>query len=384
MAEIDETNKPVTARVLMDYFAQRTGLRNEKGDKEERYLWTDAFAVQTFFGLSHIFGDATYKEYAYQLIDLVHKTLGSFHPDDGRTGRISGLPEEEAVKHPTAGGLRIGKKLPERREDQEMDERLEWERDGQYFHYITRWIHALLQAGMESGEKKYNRWAAELLLASNAFIYSSGIGPRMYWKMSTDLSRPLLTGMGSHDALEGLICAVSLKEAVPEMAVELEPVTLQFYTMCKNQNWSTTDSLGIGGLLLNGLKAAGTGKDEDLPPSSKPDKLLKECILSLESYLNMNETKEPASRRLAFRECGLSLGLRSVLGMKDRLSAKGLLLESLENFRSLAKQIEDFWKKPSNQHVSTWTDHLNINTVSLASSLVAAHYPEVFAGMARK
>ncbi|MGM0391625.1 MAG: hypothetical protein ACQEQB_07740 [Bacteroidota bacterium] len=383
MVENEINERPVEAKILMDAFALRTGLQENGGNSEERYLWTDAFAVQTFFGLYHTFGEVTYKDYAFKLIDRVHETLGSYHPDDTRTGKLSGLSGDEARKHPTAGGLRIGKKLPERLEEQSFNERLEWERDGQYFHYITRWIHALLQAGIESGEKKYTFWAAELLLAADKFIYSSGTGLRMYWKMSTDLSRPLVTGMGGHDPLEGLVCAVAVNEAIPEKAAELEPITLKFYSMCKNQYWATSDSLGIGGLLLNTVKAASLEETGDLPPSSKPKRLLEESIESLEDYQNLKEFDYDASRRLAFRECGLSLGLRSLHGAKEDLLEKGMAVEKIEDYLYLAEEIEKFWKEPSNQQVSTWIDHLNINAVSLAASLVARTYPEVFSGKKR-
>ena len=380
MTENERKEASIEAKNLMDSFAQRTGILKNKGNPEDRYLWTDAFAVQNFFGLYHIFGEETYKEYAYKLIEMVHETLGSFHPEDSRTGRISGLSGEEAKEKPTAGGLRIGKKRPERRGDQPINERLEWERDGQYFHYLTRWIHALLQAAIESGESGYSKWAAELLLASDKFIYSSGLGPRMYWKMSTDLSRPLVTGMGGHDPLEGLICAVALKEAVPEKAEDLENLRIKFYTMCQGKTWETSDSLGIGGLLLNTVKAANLEETDDLPPSSKPEKLLEDSINSLEEYQVLKETDYPASRRLAFRECGLSLGLRTLAGAKEELRSKDLPVEKIVEYLFLAKKIEEFWKKNSNQQVPTWTNHLNINAVSLAASLVAKQYPKVFSG----
>jgi hypothetical protein len=380
MAENDRKKNLVEARILMDSFAQRTGIIKEKGNPEDRYLWTDAFAVQTFFGLYHEFQEETYKNYAFKLIDIVHETLGSYHPGDYRKGNFSGLSGEEAKKHPTAGGLRIGKKLPERESGQPFNERLEWERDGQYFHYITRWIHALLQAAIESGENKYSLWAAELLLASDKFIYSSGIGIRMYWKMSTDLSRPLVTGMGGHDPLEGLVCAVAIKEAVPEKSVELEPVTQKFHMMCKNKNWSTTDSLGIGGLLLNTLKSGILKEAYNFPPSSQPSKLLEMSLESLEKYQDLKEINYAASKRLAFRECGLSLGLRTLYGLKDQISYKLPKVDKLEDYISLAAEIEEFWKKSSNRQVSTWMNHLNINMVSLAASMVARQHPEVFAG----
>src|SRR5680860_761133 len=183
-----EGEKLKAAQKLMDNFSFRTGVVADEGDIEQRYLWTDAFAVQTFFGLAHLFRDKSYKDKAIKLIDTVHAHLGRYHPDDSRKGWISGLSEEEGQKHPTAGGLRIGKKMPERGENEPYNDRLEWERDGQYFHYITRWVNALLGANQETGNPQYGVWAAELLQASENFVDKSDGRIRMYWKMSIDLS----------------------------------------------------------------------------------------------------------------------------------------------------------------------------------------------------
>src|SRR5215208_4812828 len=156
---VNSKERLVIARKLMDDFALRTGLSGKGGDLNERYLWTDAFAVQTFFALAHVCTDDNYKVLALKLIDEVHQKLGKFHPDDTCKGWISGLSEQQGQNHPTAGGLRIGKKLAERKQDEPFNERLEWERDWQYFHYLTRWMQALLQTREETNEKQYAVWA---------------------------------------------------------------------------------------------------------------------------------------------------------------------------------------------------------------------------------
>ena len=227
-------------------------------------------------------------------------------------------------------------------------------------------------------KKKYAFWAAELLKAGNKFIYSSGLGPRMYWKMSTDLSRPLVNGMGGHDPLEGLVCALSIKEEISEEESGIASVSHKFREMCKNKNWSTSDSLGIGGLLLSTLKAAGFPDTKELPPSVRPTRLLQDSINSLKDYVSIKETYEPVERRLAFRECGMPLGLKSYQGNKEKLIALEPTFEQLENYLFLAKEIEDFWLQPDHQEASTWTGHENINAVSLAASLVAGEYPAAF------
>jgi hypothetical protein len=132
--------------------------------------------------------------------------LGRHREDDPRTGWISGLGEREGEEHPTRGGLRIGKELFERAPGEPYDELLEWMRDGQYYHYLTKWMHALNKVSQATGNPIYNRWAIELAkTAHNAFTYeiSPGGRKRMYWKMSIDLSRPLVHSMGAQDPLEG-------------------------------------------------------------------------------------------------------------------------------------------------------------------------------------
>lgn len=85
---------------------------------ENRYLWTDAFALLNFLELGRITGKHNYLDLARRLIDAVHYTLGRHRGDDARSGWISGLKEDEGKKHPAAGGLRIGKKLNERRPEE--------------------------------------------------------------------------------------------------------------------------------------------------------------------------------------------------------------------------------------------------------------------------
>src|SRR5512135_3244215 len=119
--------KGVMVRELMTEFAERTGLF-PAGSSPARYLWTDAFAVCNFLGLYRQTADEQYRRLALLLVDQVHAMLGRHRRDDDRTGWISGLSEDEGQRHPTKGGLRIGKKMNERRPSEPFDERLEWDR----------------------------------------------------------------------------------------------------------------------------------------------------------------------------------------------------------------------------------------------------------------
>lgn len=174
--QLERSPKPMSnvriehAVALMEGFGQRTGLTSQQDPR--RYLWTDAFAVCNFLALARATGNERYTELALRMVDQVHHSLGKQRTDNSARGWISGLSEPEGEAHPTRGGLRIGKALPERRPDESFDQQLEWERDGQYFHYLTKWTHALDQVARSTGEPRYRRWASELALtAADTFSY---------------------------------------------------------------------------------------------------------------------------------------------------------------------------------------------------------------------
>ena len=55
---------------------------------------------------------------------------------------------------------------------------MEWDRDGQYFHYLTKWMHVLHRVARETGENRYHRWAIELAMtAHDAFTYKASAEP---------------------------------------------------------------------------------------------------------------------------------------------------------------------------------------------------------------
>ena len=161
---LDENAQTAQATALMTAFAERTGLTG--GTPPVRYLWTDAFAVCNFVGLERIWKDGKFLNLGRRLIEQVHETLGRHRSDDARSGWISGLPDDEGKLHPTRGGLRIGKRLPERRPKEPFDEYLEWEREGQYFHYLTQWAHALDVMARQTKAPQYAEWAKELVEAA--------------------------------------------------------------------------------------------------------------------------------------------------------------------------------------------------------------------------
>jgi len=378
--------KSAVIETIMTDFSRRTCVAGGECTPI-RYLWTDAFAVCNFLALFHQTGEESYKDKALQLVDQVHHVLGKHRSDDARSGWISGLSEAEGEAHPAICGLRIGKKNNERKENEGFDESLEWEQDGQYFHYLCKWMHALNLVTEATGDSKYNHWALELArTAYNKFTYAALTNTkRMYWKMSIDLSYPLVSSMGQHDPLDGYITYLELRRTAskyPDMPGELQVDTQisGLSQMTQAINWDTDDPLGIGGLLSDACILTELIIFDNMGYLSDIlCKLLTHSLKGVAAFLRTDTLKYPAHYRLAFREFGLSIALHGVKKLQTLLSEHTVhftnhtLLQSqlkdLEAYLPLCDLIEGFWLETENQMSSTWLDHLDINSVMLATSL---------------
>ncbi len=362
------------AEKLMADFAEGTGL-SEPGKAPRRYLWTDAFAVCNFLDLYRRTGDEAYKALALRLVDQVHEVLGRHRKDDSRKGWIGGLDEQQGRVHPTSGGLRIGKKLKERKPVEPYEERLEWDRDGQYYHYLTKWMHALNCMSRVTAEPRYSMWAMELAKAAHAhFTYrgSPRDRKRMYWKMSIDLSHPLVQSMGQHDPLDGWITYTELQTtaarysgaSLPDLHREIADLA----EMCRERNWATDDPLGIGGLLSDAYRLAQLSYHCKIEQTGMMKDLLNCSLAGLEAFRRSRSLELQSHYRLAFRELGLSIGLRAVERLKN-LAGMHPEMEALASYVPFADTIEAFWLQDENREGDTWLEHRDINTVMLATSL---------------
>jgi hypothetical protein len=376
------------ARDLMTEFAEQTGLSSNRAPR--RYLWTDAFAVCNFLELFRQTGEAPWRDLALRLVEQVHSVLGRHRDDDPRRGWISGLDEREGRLHPTAGGLRIGKELNERRADEPFDDELEWERDGQYFHYLTKWMHALNRVGAAVDDPVYSQWGVELANAAYArfaYVAKAGGGKRLYWKMSIDLSRPLVPSMGQHDPLDGLVTFSQLRASVRGAGEEgqapgLGALVEELAGMCAGQDLFTNDALGIGGLLFDACRMAQLRLGDGFERVDLLSRTLEAAVLGLESLATRGPLRLPAEYRLAFRELGLAIGLRGVEKIRKLVEenpgvfARGQLarFESLGRYLPLAEQIERFWRGGESRQAASWQEHREINTVMLATSLAPAGF----------
>lgn len=372
-------------RELMLDYAALSGL-SPLGKAPRRYLWTDAFALCNLLELYRLTEEGAWRDLALRLVDQVHHILGRHRGDDPRSGWISGLDEEEGELHPTRGGLRIGKRLNERGLGEPPGERLEWDQDGQYFHYLTKWMHALNRVSRVTGDALYTGWAMDLAQSAHAaFTYAPSWGGarRMYWKMSIDLTRPLVPSMGQHDPLDGYVTYSELQASAGGFALSpgpgLEAEIADLAAICRGREWVTDDPLGIGGLLGDAWRIAqltdmGVFRDTLLLESA-----VAAALAGLKAFSGGNQLGHPAAYRLAFRELGLSIGLKGVAPLrvwseKNRklIAAESPLqrrIEALAGYLPLAGEIEGFWLEGRNREAETWREHREINMVMLATSL---------------
>lgn len=375
-------NTEFVNEIMLD-FARTTGLE-PVSDHPKRYLWTDAFAVCNYLELFRLTDDETYRDLALRLVDHVHHTLGRHRDDDPRSGWISDLDKQEGEKHPTKGGLRIGKKLPERKPNEPFDERLEWDQDGQYYHYLTKWMHALNCVSRVTGDPIYTQWAVELAQAVHArfaYVPSSGDKKRMYWKMSIDLTYPLVPSMGQHDPLDGFVTYSELQSAAKEfklLELDLSTEIEDMKNICHGMNMASNDPLGIGGLLSDSARIAQLMID-GFHYMGLLETVVDASLLGVGSFAAGQSLDLPAEYRLAFRELGLSIGLKGaekLLGLikenPELFSRKNSLqqqVESLTRHAPLGEAIDQFWMNSKNREHCSWADHQDINMVMLATSL---------------
>lgn len=95
---------------------------------------------------------------------------------------------QATAEHPLLGGLRIGKEHEEEHPDG----------DGQYFHYLTKWMFALNRMSLATSNPAFNAQAVELAQAVFPHFVTKRDSdrPRMYWKISIDMSKPVVSSEG--------------------------------------------------------------------------------------------------------------------------------------------------------------------------------------------
>jgi hypothetical protein len=194
--------------------------------------------------------------------------------------------------------------------------------------------------------------------------------------------------MGQHDPLDGLITYNQLQATAPQEAEQppwpdLTAEMTDMAQICEGKNWATTDPLGLGGLLTDAYKVAQLITNHNLNQIDLLEILLDASLVGLQAYVRQDDLKLPVDFRLAFRELGLSLGLRAVERLQGlveedpgplqerQLPAR---LEILLRYMPLAEKIEAFWLERPNRATRSWLAHREINMVMLATSLAPDGY----------
>ena len=293
------------------------------------YKTTDAFGVVNFLTLYKSTQNDVYLSHAKSLVTAVHEILGRTR--DG----ISRLPGASDAR-PLAGGLRIGK-----------DDESGPDGDGQYHHYLTLWMFALNRVSVASNDKKYNDLAIELAKAIHpAFVRDRGSSrPRMVWKMAMDLSHPLVHSEGNLDPVDGYVTYRLLQntDGKDSAVLKEEIADYEKIVQTKWKNYSSTDPLDLGMTLWTASWHATGEEKEDWAVG-----LLERAERDLKVLVSRGYFERDIGRRLAFREFGTCLGVRTGLGSPEWVD--------------LAVRIGDAWKKagvvptPSSNSAAKLTD----------------------------
>jgi len=272
-------------------------------ENKGRYLWTDAFGVCNFITLYYETKQSRYLDQADALIKIVHNVLGKDRQGKARLG-------DSTDDNPLKGGLRIGKADPEGTPDG----------DGQYFHYLTKWMFALNRMSKARNDSKYNNWAIQLAKATHSrFVYGGDSdSPHMYWKMSIDLKKPHVLSEGNLDPFDGYITyrllqgTAQYKSILAREIAEMEKMVIK-----KFPKYSSDDPLDLG----EALWISHFFIEEEWANRVQIVSLTTLEKIWKRGYFDMKEFK-----RLAFREFGTTIGVQtSPNASKDWVNRVNLL-----------------------------------------------------------
>jgi hypothetical protein len=198
--------------------------------------------------------------------------------------------------------------------------------------------------------------------------------------MSIDLDRVLVPSTGQHDPLDAWIAYLELRSVAAEAgsaagAATLARETREAAALCEGAAWATDDPLGLGALLIDAYRlAAMTGKPGVEGGEERLERIVAAAEVGLAAFVRGEPLAEPASRRLAFRELGLAIGLHALGRMTARRERFPTRRANLTGYLPLAERIDDFWSVAANRQGPTWRAHGDINAVMLATSVAPGGY----------
>jgi len=301
-----------------------------------RYLWTDAFGILNLITLGTLTHDPTYTTLAARLIDRVHDVLGRTR--DG-TQRLPGATDA----HPLRGGLRIGKASDE--DDPSGDG------DGQYHHYLTIWMFALNRMSLAARDPHYNDLAIELAKAVHPrFVRDRDAErPRMCWKMSVDLSRPMVRSEGNLDPIDGYV-VYSLLQRTNKADPSVLAQEVREYKKILDMKWRqyvSDDPLDLGMTLWTAHWLDG---EEEWATQLTNRAAICTRVLFEDGYYDQSR-----AYRLAFREFGTGLGIRC---------------HTETRHKELPEEEQEDWEAYTDKIFSTWEPDVERGSTHTPASLV--------------
>lgn len=225
------------------------------------------------------------------LIDDVHNTLGRYRNSDVRLGKATD-------QHPLLGGLRIGK--------EDVGD------DGQYFHYLTKWMFALNRMSIARRDERYNRWAVELAETVHPRFLSSTPhdGQCLWWKLDVDLTAPLVGSQGNLDPFDGLVTyKILLARSTNKMVLQQPIHDLEKIVERKYATFSSADELDLGEALWLTTWA---------PNEPWSGKIANRCVAAIENLFRQGRFERGPRGRLLFREMGLIIGIQCAIDVANR------------------------------------------------------------------
>jgi len=228
-----------------------------------RYLWTDAHGILLLISLYNETGDDRYLSEAERVVGEVKRVLGRKR------------------------GYRIGE-APDR--------------DGQYFHYLTKWMYALNELG--KFKSQYRNEAIQLVKDIHASFFIPNVG--FIWKMKEDLSGPYPGyGIGGLDHYD----AYTVYRAIDEHSLANEIRDVQRLVLKTYTSYRCTQDLGLGETLWMA---------HHFPNEAWARYLTSSCLSSLEQmWRQVDESRGYFTRDLrmnmviAFSNFGVSIGCQA-------------------------------------------------------------------------
>jgi len=381
------------AAILLDGYCKRTGVDSSASGKvpgtRSMVEGCDGMALCTMLELHRRTADPMWESRSRMLIEQVHSTLGNHRKDDrkGRRGWLSGRKGRDAELHPTCKGLRCGAPRQERDQGTSYVAQDEVLRDGQHYHGLCRWAHALCQASVRLVDPLLGRLAMEMIKGTHPkFLHTNEEGLQLiFWKLSCDLRYPLVRHSGQHDPIEGFCAYHHLLLALPSDtsadSISLGVMEDEIHAILRamaGHDWMADDLLGLATLLCMAYKAAQLVMSGSPGIGSLPEMLLSSAATGLTGGgLELLHPRCPAHRRTPWHEFAFATGLQAVQRIMLIAQRNPALRRQCPALHSQAQAIwkrhgmlkttiQGFWEQAARRRQPCWSNQAQ--TVSHYSS----------------